>query len=304
MVQINIERTNNPNIIKFVLNKMLVDGAFEFSSLEEAKNSPLAQQLFKLPFIKKVFISANFIALERFDMLEWGDVEEDLKEILTAYFEQNKPLFQSESKKAIEIYAEETPNPTVQKFVTNQFLTKHLIEVKNKEQAKEVPLASALFKFPYVKEVFINQNYISVTRDKSVEWFMVNNEMRQFIKDYLSKDNPIVTEAFRPSENQTSESNLDMNAFDETSQKIISILDEYIRPAVAGDGGNILFKSYDPENKMVNVILQGACNGCPSSTITLKNGIEATLKQFLPNEIEGVNNHQNEQHPSAIWCAD
>ena len=289
MVQINIERTNNPNIIKFVLNKMLVDGAFEFSSLEEAKNSPLAQQLFKLPFIKKVFISANFIALERFDMLEWGDVEEDLKEILTAYFEQNKPLFQSESKKAIEIYAEETPNPTVQKFVTNQFLTKHLIEIKNKEEAKEVPLASALFKFPYVKEVFINQNYISVTRDKSVEWFMVNNEMRQFIKDYLSKDNPIVTEAFRPSENQTSESNLDMNAFDETSQKIISILDEYIRPAVAGDGGNILFKSYDPENKMVNVILQGACNGCPSSTITLKNGIEATLKQFLPNEIEGVN---------------
>lgn len=289
MVQINIERTNNPNIIKFVLNKMLVDGAFEFSSLEEAKNSPLAQQLFKLPFIKKVFISANFIALERYDMLEWGDVEEDLKEILTAYFEQNKPLFQSESKKAIEIYAEETPNPTVQKFVTNQFLTKHLIEVKNKEEAKEVPLASALFKFPYVKEVFINQNYISVTRDKSVEWFMVNNEMRQFIKDYLSKDNPIVTEAFRPSENQTSESNLDMNAFDETSQKIISILDEYIRPAVAGDGGNILFKSYDPENKMVNVILQGACNGCPSSTITLKNGIEATLKQFLPNEIEGVN---------------
>ena len=134
-----------------------------------------------------------------------------------------------------------------------------------------------------------NENYISVTRDKSVEWFMVNNEMRQFIKDYLSKDNPIVTEAFRPSENQTSESNLDMNAFDETSQKIISILDEYIRPAVAGDGGNILFKSYDPENKMVNVILQGACNGCPSSTITLKNGIEATLKQFLPNEIEGVN---------------
>jgi len=289
MVQINIERTNNPNIIKFVLNKMLVDGAFEFSSLEEAKNSPLAQQLFKLPFIKKVFISANFIALERFDMLEWGDVEEDLKEILTAYFEQNKPLFQSESKKAIEIYAEETPNPTVQKFVTNQFLTKHLIEVKNEEEAKEVPLDSAIFKFPYVKEVFINQNYISVTRDKSVEWFMVNNEMRQFIKDYLSKDNPIVTEAYRPSENQTSESNLDMNAFDETSQKIISILDEYIRPAVAGDGGNILFKSYDPENKMVNVILQGACNGCPSSTITLKNGIEATLKQFLPNEIEGVN---------------
>ena len=87
----------------------------------------------------------------------------------------------------------------------------------------------------------------------------------------------------------TGESAVDMSNFDEPSQKIISILDEYIRPAVAGDGGNILFKSYDPENKMVNVILQGACNGCPSSTITLKNGIEATLKQFLPNEIEVVN---------------
>ncbi len=103
--------------------------------------------------------------------------------------------------------------------------------------------------------------------------------MRNFIKNYL--ENNIITSSSNKIE-------VDKNDLDEISKKIVSILDEYIKPAVASDGGNILFDSYDPENKLVKVILQGACSGCPSSTVTLKNGIENMLKEMLSEEINSV----------------
>lgn len=290
MITVKIETTNNPKIIKFVFNKMLTEGAFEYNAIDEAKNSPLVQQLFKLPFVKRVFVSANFIALEKYDMLEWTDVQNDLSEILQAYFDQGKELFLENKKQVVEVYAEDTPNPHTQKFVTNRILHVSDIEILTLEDAVEVPIARALYEFPFVKEIFISQNYISVTKDKSVDWYEVNGEIRQFIKQYVEDQKEITTAAFIP-KGKTDQVNTETNAVhdDEISNQIISILDEYIRPAVAGDGGNIQFRSYDAKNKIVNVILQGACNGCPSSTYTLKNGIEATLKQFLPGKIEGVN---------------
>jgi len=290
MITVKIETTNNPKIIKFVFNKMLTEGAFEYNAIDEAKNSPLVQQLFKLPFVKRVFVSANFIALEKYDMLEWTDVQNDLSEILQAYFDQGKELFLENKKQVVEVYAEDTPNPHTQKFVTNRILHVSDIEILTLEDAVEVPIARALYEFPFVKEIFISQNYISVTKDKSVDWYEVNGEIRQFIKQYVEDQKEITTAAFMP-KGKTDQVNTETNAVhdDEISNQIISILDEYIRPAVAGDGGNIQFRSYDAKNKIVNVILQGACNGCPSSTYTLKNGIEATLKQFLPGKIEGVN---------------
>jgi len=290
MTNIKIENTNNPKIIKFVFNKMLTEGAFEYNAIDEAKNSPLVQQLFKLPFVKKVFVSANFIALERYDMLEWPDVQNDLAEILKAYFDQGKELFQENKKQVVEVYAEETPNPLTQKFVTNRLLHAHDIEILTIEDAEEVPIAKALYDFPFVKEIFISQNYISITKDKSVEWFEVNSEIRQYIKQYIDDKKEVATAAYQDKKSVNS-LNSDATATQggEIEDQIISILNEYIRPAVASDGGNIQFQSYDAENKIVNVLLQGACNGCPSSTFTLKNGIEATLKQFLPGKIEGVN---------------
>lgn len=290
MTNIKIENTNNPKIIKFVFNKMLTEGAFEYTTIDEAKNSPLVQQLFKLPFVKKVFVSANFIALERYDMLEWPDVQNDLAEILQAYFDQGKVLFQESTRQVIEVYAEETPNPHTQKFMTNRLLHAHDIEILNSQEATEVPIAAALYNFPFVKEIFISQNYISITKDKSVEWFEVNAEIRQFIKQYIEEKKEITTASYQVQKSVNPvNSESTATGSDEISNQIISILNEYIRPAVASDGGNIQFQSYDAENKIVNVILQGACNGCPSSTFTLKNGIEATLKQFLPGKIEGVN---------------
>jgi len=151
-------------------------------------------------------------------------------------------------------------------------------------------LAFELFQFPFVKEIFISDNYVSIQKSNDLEWFEVNNTLRDFLKEYLQSDRRIVAEGYTP---VTKESQQDNTKFtvtdDDISKEIIAVLEEYIKPAVAGDGGNIQFLSYIAETKEVNVLLQGACNGCPSSTITLKNGIEATLKQLLPGKIGAVN---------------
>lgn len=286
-----IEKTTNDAIIKFVANTILTDGSFEYNNVEEVTNSTLIQQLFHLPFTKKVFVTANFIAIERFNIVEWPDVQDELKTVIENFLNTNGGLFvQKENKQnIIEVYGESTPNPSVMKFVTNKLLSSTNIETKTIEDAVEVPIAKALFGFNYVEEVFISENYISITKNNTIEWFEVTAELRDFLKAYIKDGKPIVTENFIPISNSIKEIEaVNLENLDDISKEIISILDEYIKPAVTSDGGNIMFQSYDTKSKTVNVILQGACSGCPSSTITLKNGIEATLKQLLPNKIEEV----------------
>jgi Fe-S cluster biogenesis protein NfuA len=291
MSKIKIEYTPNPAIIKFIANKMLTESSYEYNSIDDAKNSALVQQLFHLPFVKKVFITANFIALEKFDILEWKDVEKELKEILDIYLEQNDSLFsEDKAEQLVEVYAESTPNPNVQKFVTNKLLSNQHIELSDRADSHDVPLAYELFGFPFVKEVFISDNYVSIQKANDLEWFEVNNTLRDFLKEYLQSDRRIVAEDYKPKVKEAQQNDVKFTATDDDiSKEIIAVLEEYIKPAVAGDGGNIQFLSYVPETKEVNVLLQGACNGCPSSTITLKNGIEATLKQLLPGKIGAVN---------------
>ena len=294
--KITIQPTNNENILKFVSNQILINGgSYEFNNIDEAKNSPLAQQLFYLPFVKKIFITANFIAIQRFNIVEWSDVQEEVKEQIEAYFVAGgiavKENFESIKKAAIEVYAEATPNPSTMKFGTNSSLTTSDVEYKNIEEAsKSSPLAKALFGFPFVKEVFISENYISITKFDIVEWNDVYAEIRNFISSYLQDNKTIIKELPKSVEKTNNPINKKLNPdnLEGTSAKIVAILDEYIRPAVASDGGNIAFKSYDQESKVVRVILQGACSGCPSSTVTLKNGIETMLQEMLPNEISQV----------------
>ena len=291
MSKIKIEYTPNPAIIKFIANKMLTESSYEYNSIDDAKNSALVQQLFHLPFVKKVFITANFIALEKFDILEWKEVEKELKEILDIYLEQNDSLFsEDKAEQLVEVYAESTPNPNVQKFVTNKLLSNQHIELSFRADSHDVPLAYELFGLPFVKEVFISDNYVSIQKANDLEWFEVNNTLRDFLKEYLQSDRRIVAEDYKPKVKEAEQNDVKFTATDDDiSKEIIAVLEEYIKPAVAGDGGNIQFLSYVPETKEVNVLLQGACNGCPSSTITLKNGIEATLKQLLPGKIGAVN---------------
>ena len=294
---ITIQSTNNDNILKFVSTQILINGgSYEFNNIDDAKKSPLAQQLFYLPFVKKVFITANFIAIQRFDIIEWSDVQEEVREQIEAYLQAGniavKETDNSRKKEAIEVYAEVTPNPSAMKFGTNKSLTATDVEYKNIEEAsKSSPLAQALFGFSFVKGVFISENYISITKFDVVEWNDVYAEVRNFISTYLQDNKTIIkelpkTESTPKKTKEKEEATTD--GLDVTPGKIIAILDEYIRPAVASDGGNIAFKSYDEESKVVSVILQGACSGCPSSTITLKNGIETMLKEMLPNEISEV----------------
>jgi Fe-S cluster biogenesis protein NfuA len=294
--KITIQSTNNENILKFVSNQILINGgSYEFNNIDEAKNSPLAQQLFYLPFVKKIFITANFIAIQRFNLVEWIDVQEEVKEQIENYFLSGgiaiKEDISSRKKEAIEVYAEATPNPSTMKFGTNKSLTTTDVEYKNIEEAsKSSPLAKALFGFQFVKEVFISENYISITKFDIIEWNDVYAEIRNFISSYLQENKIIIKELPKSIEktNKPTTKEFDADELKGTPAKIIAILDEYIRPAVASDGGNIAFKSYDQDTKIVSVILQGACSGCPSSTITLKNGIETMLQEMLPNEISQV----------------
>ncbi len=291
-ISISIQNTNNDTIVKFTSNTILINGgSYEYNNIDDAKNSPLAQQLFYLPFVKKVFVTANFIAIQKYDIVDWADVKEEVREQIEAYLQDGNIVVKEETtkKKAIEVYAEVTPNPSVMKFGTTQSLTTTDVECKNIDEANETsPLAQALFHFPFVKEVFISENYVSITKFEMVEWNEIHPEIRNFIRNYLQENKTIIKQLPKEESSTKEITQTPIENLDETSAKIVSILDEYIKPAVASDGGNIAFRSYDPESKIVSVILQGACSGCPSSTITLKNGIETMLKDMLPNKINEV----------------
>lgn len=307
MSKITIKETQNPSILKFEFEHFIIKNdpshgelakqSFEFKNIDEATNSPLAQKLFYLPFVKTVYISGNFIAIEKFSIVEWDDVEEAVAEQIET-FVLNGGIIITESenqikKQPITVYGETTPNPAALKFVVNKMLTKSAVEFKNIDQTATSPLVKELFKFPYVKEVFIDENYISVTKYDINDWQEITLELRTFIKQYIENGGIVLDESLIIA--QTEEENTKIENFDNldlTSQKIISILDEFVKPAVQADGGNIAFDSYSEDDKIVKVILQGACSGCPSSTFTLKSGIENMLKSMLNDEqitVEAIN---------------
>ena len=143
----------------------------------------------------------------------------------------------------------------------------------------------------FIKEVFIDENYISINKYDLVEWEDITSEIREFIREYIQNGGIVLNEEHFEEEKQTTDAEKisePRRIYDDTSLQIIDILDEYVKPAVASDGGNILFDSYNEENQTVKVILQGACSGCPSSTFTLKNGIENMLKEMMPQKVAKV----------------
>ena len=280
---VKVERTQNKFINKFEINKFITNHlSFEYNNIDDAKNSQLAQELFYLPFVKKVYITPSFISIERFNIVEWEDVEEEVKNLIENYLNSEKKVIselKKEKNNPISIYTESTPNPSVLKFVSNKLIISGSFEFNNIDEAQEMEFAKKLFEFSYVKSIYISKNFVSITKYDLKNWDEVTLELRNFIKNYLE----INQINFKRKEVKTEEIDLD-----ETSKKIISILDEYIKPAVSSDGGNILFDSYDKDKKLVKVILQGACSGCPSSTVTLKNGIENMLKEMLSDKVNSV----------------
>ena len=281
--KVKIQRTHNKFINKFEINQFITNHvSYEYNNIDEAKNSKLVQKLFYLPFVKKVYLTPSFISIERFNIVEWAEVENEVKDLIEDYLNDKLDVI-SENKIAgahpISIYTESTPNPSVLKFVSSKLIIDGNLEFNNIDEAKEVDFVKKLFGFPFVKSVYLSKNFISITKYDIKDWGEITSELRIFIKNYL-ENNKIVVDKVQKNKTEIK--------LDSISKEIISILDEYIKPAVSSDGGNILFESYNPKKKLVKVILQGACSGCPSSTITLKNGIENMLKEMLSGKVEVV----------------
>lgn len=290
---ISIEGTSNPAIKKFQANQFLVNhNSYEFKNIDEASNSPLAQQLFYLPFVKTVYIAQNFVAIEKYNIVDWIDIQDEVANQIADFLNDNGIIIIEDvaaKKIPVTVYAEATPNPSTLKFVANKKLVTAPFEFKSIDDTANAPLARDLFNFPYIKEVFFDENYISIQKYDVAEWDEVVTQTREFIRDYIQDGKEIVTAAQLKTPQQAdaiAEENFE--ALDDTSKEIVNIIEEYVKPAVASDGGNIMFKHYDETTKNVSVILQGACSGCPSSTFTLKNGIENMLKQMLPGKINMV----------------
>ena len=197
----------------------------------------------------------------------------------------------------VTIYAEMTPNPNTMKYVADHMLVENgvVVEFLNSNEAKGYStFAEALFNFPFITRIFIAQNFVTVYKNDMVDWSDVTMELREFIKEWLMEnENPIqeipkqvVAESNKEKTISTT-TNLAPEINTKKDQQIVDLIDEYVQPAVEQDGGAIHFQSYDEESGAVTVILKGSCSGCPSSTATLKGGVENLLKSHLP-EIKEV----------------
>lgn len=194
------------------------------------------------------------------------------------------------TEKSVSVYAEANPNPESMKFVLSTSLASEGVSVDypSLESAANSPLAQELFKFDYVSRVFIASNFVTVTKNTEVQWVQLIPELRTFIKSYVEAGGPIfLVDPAAEQAQATSEATAELTGEDMAiSHKVIDLLENYVRPAVEQDGGNITFKSY--KDGVVTVNLQGSCSGCPSATITLKSGIENLLKRMVPEVTEVV----------------
>lgn len=287
MRQITIEPTENPKVMKFVADYTLIPGSLELDRNTDISEIPLAQELFNYPFVERIFITANFIAVAKQDTVEWEHVSDSLKNIIEDELLANPRIYLQKRKEMYQIYSEMTPNPMVMKFVSSKLLMDGFVEVKSREESANVPLAKAIFdEFDFAKEIFISDNFVAVTKNVTVEWHEVMVAVRAFIAEYLQNGGQISN--LEPQKHENPVEKLINRNYTENEQRISDILNEYVAPAVEGDGGKISLMEYVEETKTAKMLLQGACSGCPSSTATLKGGIENLLKQFVPDLVESV----------------
>ena len=284
---IKFKETSREEELEFYSNIFLSEKRIEFNKIEETIDFPLIQQIFYLPFIKKVTLNKHSVYIEKLNILKWNDVQEELCSQLEEFLNNGGLVSKNEIKKMspVTVYAESTPNPNAMKFVVNKKIVDNVFEFKSIDETIDSPLAKSLFGFDFVKEVFFDFNFVSLIQHQVNNWDENVMDIREFIRSFIQDNNTIVFED-RINNNVKTNSKVE---FDDISKEIIKIIDENIKPAVASDGGNILFESYDKNTQKVNVILQGACSGCPSSTVTLKSGIETMLKDMLPGKISEVN---------------
>jgi Fe-S cluster biogenesis protein NfuA len=184
----------------------------------------------------------------------------------------------------VEIYSEMTPNPESVKFVTNRHILPNFqLDFKTKELAAGSELAKTLFEIPFVNGVFIANNFVTITKKAEYDWFEITPELKDAVKKFLESGKKAVDDSLLPKDILQKEHS--EVAEHSPESRIMDLLDKYVKPAIQMDGGHIEFKSF--EEGVVKLSLQGSCSGCPSSTLTLKSGIEGLLKRMVP-EVTGV----------------
>ncbi len=194
------------------------------------------------------------------------------------------------TKSPVMLYTEQTPNPEALKFVTNRMLYRGIADFREKELAETwSPMANSLMELPYVKSVYFNNNYVTVTKEFNYDWAEVMLRIKEFIKNYVENDGVAVKDGFAEyleTEEAKNNATQFVGEHGEIARKVKDLIDTYVKPAVEMDGGNIEFKAY--EAGKVFVTMQGSCSGCPSSSVTLKSGIEGMLKRMIPEVTEVV----------------
>ncbi len=184
----------------------------------------------------------------------------------------------------ISIYTESTPNPEALKFVVNKMLISgNSAHFDRGEDTSLSPLATQLFVFPFVKEVFIMNNFVTITKHGEQSWYEIMHELRQFLKEFIESNQEIIDNEYFSKVSDSKDSDGDDS---EIVKNIKSVLETYVKPAVEMDGGAIEFVQF--EDGTVELLLKGACSGCPSSTVTLKQGIEGMMKRMVPEVKEVV----------------
>ncbi len=194
-------------------------------------------------------------------------------------------------KTPVMLYTEQTPNPETLKFVTNKMLHRGTADFREEELAREwSPLATELFDLPYVKGVYICNNFVTITKEFNYGWDDIKLRLKDFIKTYVKEEKEVLKEGFQEAMDALEAERGASYEYSEDEAEIVTkikeLIDTYVKPGVEMDGGNIEFKSYD--KGIVTVILQGACSGCPSSTVTLKQGIEGMMQRMIPEVKEVV----------------
>ena len=285
MNKLSIQTTDNLRVIKFVANKVFLEGSLELDKNSDISHIPLAKELFNFPFITRLFITANFIAIAKDDSVEWDSIAMQLRDIILENINKNPQLILKKDYKPI-FFAENTPNPEVMKFISEKPIINGFLELKSSQEAQEIPLAKGLFEFDFVKEIFINNNYVAITKNENANWDNILDKIQNHLQDFFlnKQKSEKINGIFEKYQAQS----FNNRGFTEIEEKINAILQEYVAPAVENDGGKISLIEFDEETKTAKMLLQGACSGCPSSTITLKNGIENLLKNFLPDIVENV----------------
>lgn len=194
------------------------------------------------------------------------------------------------TKSPVMIYTEQTPNPESLKFVTNKMLYRGTADFRTPDLATDwSPLANELFKLPYVKGVYICNNFVTLTKEMNYQWEDVMLKGKEFIKEYVEAGKTVINEGFEEAQAKLEAESTGIEYTGDEAElvkKIKELINTYVKPAVEMDGGNIEFKSFN--KGVVSVILQGSCSGCPSSTVTLKSGIEGMLKRMVPQVTEVV----------------